>query len=71
MPRHEITIEQPWTDEADCFECGIKLQIEDITEIEGENLCDQCAEEHLRESATHDLTSSVDDSLPERGARFH
>ena len=57
--------------DAACFECGIRPNAAELTEIEGETLCWQCAEEHLRDSDACETTASLDDPLSDRGAPFH
>jgi hypothetical protein len=57
--------------EAECFECGIRLEAAELAEIEGETLCWQCAEEYLRESDAGDPAASLDDPLSDRGAQLH
>ena len=57
--------------DAECLECGIKLRDEEIMEIHGENLCEACAEDYMRESDNHGTAASVDDPCSDRGARLH
>ncbi|HLG88440.1 MAG TPA: hypothetical protein VKZ79_14740 [Alphaproteobacteria bacterium] len=63
--------EDGWTCEAECFECGIKLSDGEIAEVDGETLCDQCAEEYMREPGTHEAATAFDDPFSDHGARFH
>ena len=71
MAKHETRAEHPRTIVAECLECGIELRTEDLVEVDGETLCEQCAEEYQRESVTHEPTSSPDDPFSDRGAQLH
>ena len=71
MTEQKSKTEDVWTCEAECFECGIKLNDGDFAEVDGETLCDQCAEEYMREPGMHEPATSPDDPFSERGARIH
>jgi len=54
-----------------CLECGIHLKDGEFAEIDGDTLCEQCAEEHMREPDSHEPAASQDEFSIERGARIH
>ena len=70
MATEKSIIESEGTYEAECLECGIKLETDEVVEIDREILCGQCAEDYLRESEMHEPAASQED-IPESGARLH
>lgn len=55
----------------ECLECGVRLHDDEVIDVGGDALCEQCAEEHLDDDDLSGQPASVDEVPPLRGWNYH